>query len=276
VPAASTPPFLVWAIEYQCPIRGFQNGSDPEMTERQLRAVVATSTARCEHRVFEGNAVDEPLGFRVEEALALYGGLEKVEETCGACSANAAALIKPGALGGCLGMFALPADERVFCERFEAAIEKLNLVDHYSRVFLATRPRWYGFWLQSRLKADQIGLLADLFETLKVDFDADESVKMLLAGLCVARDRNLSLHATLYPRGTIENNWWRLAKHCPRCKAEWKSSGQGRCDVCGYEGHPAPDKKRRARGRRPYLPLTRLMGEQKAAEFLDRYRSRLQ
>ena len=41
----NTPEFLIWALEYACPIRGFQNGSDPERTERQLRAARAVSEA---------------------------------------------------------------------------------------------------------------------------------------------------------------------------------------------------------------------------------------
>ncbi|HEY2410593.1 MAG TPA: hypothetical protein VGI40_00040 [Pirellulaceae bacterium] len=273
---ASTPPFLLWAIGYQCPIRGFQDGSDPERTERQLRAAIATSEALRQGRVFEGYAVDEPLGFRIEEALALYGGIAKVEETCGACPANAMATHRPEALAGCVGLFALPPDDRGFCNRIEVSIEKLGLADECSRLFPSTRPRWYGFWIQSPLAADQVELLADIFGELKAYFDSDESMKARQAGLSVARDKKLPLHATLYPRGTIESNWWRLVVHCPRCKAEWKSVGRGLCEVCGYEGHPAPDKKRRARGRRPYLPLARLMGEQNSVAFLERYRSRLQ
>jgi hypothetical protein len=273
---ATTPPFLQWAIGYQCPIRAFQDGSDPERTERQLRAAIATSEALRQGRIFEGHAVDEPLAFRVEEALALYGGLSKVEETCGDCPANAMATRRPEALAGCVGLFALPADERDFCNRIEASIEKLCLADNYSELFPATRPRWHGFWIQAPLAADQVELLADVFGDVKAYFDSDESTKALQAGLSVARDKKLQFYATLYPRGTIENNWWRLVAHCPRCMAEWKSVGRGRCEVCGYEGHPAPDKKRRARGRRPYLPLARLMGEQNAVEFLERYRSRLQ
>jgi len=68
----------------------------------------------------------------------------------------------------------------------------------------------------------------------------------LLAGLLTARDEKLPFYASLYPRGAIEGNWWRLAAHCPRCRSEWKSIGRGLCAVCSYEGHPAPDKKRRA------------------------------
>src|SRR6478752_1969051 len=100
----STPAFLLWAIEYSCPIRGFQDGTDPDHTERQLRAAIALNAARREGRVFEGYCVAEPLGFRIEEALAIYGGLEAVERTCGSCPANALARNWRRAVAGCVGM----------------------------------------------------------------------------------------------------------------------------------------------------------------------------
>jgi hypothetical protein len=273
VSAASTPPFLLWAVGYKCPIRGFQDGSDPERTERQLRAALATSEARRAGRVFEGYAVDEPLGFRIGEALALYGGLAKVEETCGACPANAVAMHQAGALAGCVGMLALPIHPFNFYEQIERTIDACGLADDYSRLFSTTRPRWFGFWMSSPVTVEQTSFLAIVFEKLKLDHDSDTCMKSLLAGLCVARDRNLPLHARIYPRGAIVKSWWQLEAHCPRCTAECGIAAEC-CKVCDYEGRPAPQKKRRARGRRPYLPLARLMGEQKAVEFVTRYLAR--
>src|SRR5262245_14654978 len=105
-----TPEFLVWAIEYTCPIRGSQDGSDPERTERQLRARRAVSEARRCGRVFEGLCVEPPNGFRVDEALAVYGGAKAVERACGECPANAMAEMEAGALAGCYGIVAMPED----------------------------------------------------------------------------------------------------------------------------------------------------------------------
>jgi hypothetical protein len=276
-PAIATPPFLLWAVGYQCPIRGFQDGSDPERTERQLRAAVATSEARREGRVFEGYGVAPPLAFRIEEALALYGGAEQVEETCrGCCPANAVAMHQAGALAGCVGMFALPTAADDFHERVETAIVGAGLAEACSRYFPATRPRWHGLWMQASSSAEQVDLLANIVDALNGAFEVGESLKMLSAGLWVARDRQLPFHTVFYPSGRVENGWWVLVGHCPKCKAEWKSMGTGRCETCNYEGHPAPDKKRRARGRRPYMPLERLMGAEKAAEFLKRYGARVE
>lgn len=267
----STPAFLLWAIEYSCPIRGFQNGADPDHTERQLRAAIALSAARREGRVFEGYCVDPPLGFRIDEALAIYGGVETVERTCGACPANALARIWPGELAGCLKMFVLPADDREFYRCVDEAIGRLGLSEEYLRLFGPTQPGWHGFWISSPLIGDQVRFLANSVSAIKTDSNLGEQLADLHAGLCVACENRLPFHANFYPRGCVEGNWWRLVPHCPRCKADWNSSGRGRCGVCGYEGHPAPEKKRRARGRRPYLPLERLMGKETAALFLSRY-----
>ena len=38
-----TPEFLLWSLETRCPIRGLEDGTDPERTERQLRAARAVS-----------------------------------------------------------------------------------------------------------------------------------------------------------------------------------------------------------------------------------------
>jgi hypothetical protein len=276
VSAASTPPFLLWAIGCECPIRGFQDGSDPEMTERQLRAAIATSEARRNGRLFEGYAVDEPLAFRVGEALAIYRGLATVEETCGACPVNATAVHHPQALAGCVGTFALPENDHVLYGQIERVIETYGLANEYAACLGLASPRWFGFWMSSPLTTDQTRFLHVVLDLLPADFKRSQSIINLDAGVFAACDRKLPFHARLYPRGTIESNWWRLATHCPRCTAEWKSVGRGMCEVCGYDGHPAPDKKRRARGRRPYLPLERLMGAEKAAEFLQRYRSSIQ
>src|SRR5687768_8493377 len=107
-----TPEFLVWALEYSCPIRESMDGSDPERTERQLRAARAVSDARREGRVFEGLCVDPPDGFWIEEALSIYGGLAATERACGNCPANAAAQIAPASLAGCFGIVPLWPGER--------------------------------------------------------------------------------------------------------------------------------------------------------------------
>ena len=279
-----TPEFLLWSLEYRCPIRGPEDGTDPERTERQLRAARAVSHARREGRVFEGLAVDPPNGFRIDEALAIYGGEEAVRRACGDCPANALAgddhpLFREGPtsespqLAGCYGLVRLPDDPT----RFHAAIDQ-GIARSYGTIPLenlcpVTKPCWYGLWLDSPLDAEHLFVRYNVLAAAPLD-DAicRLGVAELLIALNVAFNAGLRLHVRLYPPGQVDETWWRLVPHCPRCCASWTQTA-ARCGVCNYVGHPTQNRKRRARGTRPYFPLDRLLGPERAAELIVRYES---
>jgi hypothetical protein len=221
-----TPEFLVWSLEYLCPIRGLEDGCDPERTERHLRAARAASDALVEGRVVDGLALDPPLGFRLADALAIYGGEAALTQHCRGCPANTNPAPSPE-WAGCFGMMPLPAHDDGL----------------------------YRLVMESPLLQPQLHGLAEALEGL----GEERSLAELRRALDVAREIHLPLHVRLFPAGRVEGTWWRLEPHCPRCKAPW-SAGANRCGVCQHAGHPAADKKRRARGTRPYFPLDRLLG----------------
>lgn len=265
----STPEFLGWSIEFTCPVRGLEDGRDPERIERQLRAARAVSDARREGRIFEGLCLDPPLGFRIDEALALYGGLAAVESACGQCPANAQR--DENSLAGCYGVLPLWGDDAAVHSAVEHAIDAAGLADEVGRLFPATTPQWYGLWIASPVESPQ----RDVLIRLLTAFQADDprlaaALADLIAGLRAAQAAKLPLHVRLYPRGRVEGAWWRLMPHCPRCRAAWPSERSRHCRVCGHSGHPAPDKKRRARGQRPYVPLDRLLSKEQAAAVVER------
>jgi hypothetical protein len=265
-PAISTPEFLIWTIEQTCPLRGALDGSEPGRIERQLRAARAVSEAERDGRVFEGLCIDPPCGFRIDEALTIYGGEAAARRACGNCPVNALAETDPAGLAGCFGILALPDD----ATEFHAAIGR-GIADR-SRFFPNTRPQWYGLWLSRFHEAET---LRNLFLVLQAARLERPSVGDLLMALNTSYNLGSRLYTQLYPPGQVEGPWWRLAPHCPRCKAVWNDCGRGECPVCGYDGHPAAEKKRHARGRRPYFPLARLLGsDQAAGEFLKRYENR--
>ena len=267
-PPMQTPEFLAWAIEYTCPLRGSQDGSDPERTERQLRSARAVSDARREGRVLEGMCVQPPDGFWISDALSIFGGEAAARADCRECPANALLESDADALAGCYGLLPLPGDAAGFYDAVERAIDaqygQLAWPEHYP----ATRPRWYALWLAPAL--DGAGLL-DRFSILNGVAGESPQLAELRAALNVTYTIGGRVHVRLYPPGRVEGPWWRLAPHCPRCKAEWKDAAARRCGVCGQSGFPVPEQKRRARGRRPYFPLTRLLGAEQAASFLFRY-----
>ena len=269
--AADTPAFLLWSIEFGCPIRSFEDGTIPERVERQLRAARTFSQARREGRVFEGLALAPPDGFRIEEALAIYGGQSAVEANCRGCPVNALSGSDLAALAGCYGWVPLPIDPTSVYATVETAIDSLYGAESWATLFPVTRPRWFGLWL-SPLWAEHLLVAARVLEAAAVaDRECRQALDELLLGLRTAYHADRSLHVRAYSGGRVEDNTWRLVMHCPQCSAPWPEKAARQCGVCDYAGAPAPDKKRLPRGQRPYFPLERLLGREQAAALLVRY-----
>ncbi len=267
-----TPEFLVWALERRCPLRQIAGFEDPERTERHLRTLRAYSDAAAEGREFEGNCVQPPNGFRVEDALSLYGGLATAEAACSECPANAGLKENSKSLAGCFGMVPLPAGEIQVHAAVETAIDRLNLRANVAANFPATRRAWYGLWMRSPLDAPRALLLKFVLRNAGgSDPEYVRAMNQMILGLGIAYENALPFHVRLYPRGEVQGVWWNLVPHCQACHAPWLETSSEQCQICGYVGHAASPPKRRARGTRPYWPLERMMGKEKAAEFLVRY-----
>ena len=238
-----TPAFLLWALEYTCTIRGFEDGTNPERVERQLRAARATSDAVREDRVLDGLCLDPPYGFHIAEALELYGGLSAVQAACHGCPANALAQHDERSLAGCFGLVPLPPN-----------VERL-----------------YALWMRSPIGAAGAQALHDALANIETDAPIARCIFELRAALTLVIEHDRPLHILHFPSGRVEGPLWRLIPHCPSCKAPWREPACRCCAVCGFEGAAAPDKKRQARGRRPYYPLERLLGSTAAAAVLLKY-----
>jgi hypothetical protein len=277
----STPPFLLWSLEQSCPVRGLEDGADPERVERQLRAARATGEAFREGRVCDGYGLCPPRGFHIERTLAMYGGLDAVRRACGDCPAN----VLPESviagehstrLAGCFGLVPLLTDiaERTNTSEWE-----------FGELFPATRPRWYGLWMASPLSTAQAIAIGSRIESLAAKLTGDQSAiaaewRFFVSACRAATEANLRLHVQFYPPGQVDRGWWRLSPHCPRCRGPWtgqlssepsRSPKARECPACGYVGQPAPDKKRRARGPRPYLMLGRVLGDEGARELVAKF-----
>ena len=270
----NTPEFVAWSLGLTCPIRASQDGSDPERTERQLRAARAVSDARRENRVVGEFCLAPPDAFRIGEALRVYGGLEAVEAACSNCPANAFALDDSRSLAGCYGVLPLPTNENDFHEAVDAAIDREKSADPASNLFPRTNPTWYGLWVKSPLAHEQSVGLQRILSAVEMSEKMAKPLHELMLGIAAAQRHALPLHARLYPRGVVEGVWWRLARHCPICNAPWACETSSTCHVCSYSGHAAPDQKRRARGNRPYYPLSRLVDAATEKSLLEEYRTR--
>ena len=274
LPVTNTPEFVVWSLGFTCPVRASQDGSDPERTERQLRAARAVSDARRENRIVSQFCLAPPDGFRISEALRVYGGLAAVVAACSSCPANALTGDDSRSLAGCYGELPLPANERDFHKTVDSAIDRKQLGDLACNLFPNTKPAWYGLWIKSPLDREQLAGLQRILSAVEMTEEMAKPLHELMLCIDAAQRHGLALHARIYPRGVVDGVWWRLARHCPICHAPWASEASKSCQVCSYIGHPAPDKKRRARGKRPYYPLSRLVDAANEKSLLEEYRAR--
>ena len=264
----NTPAFLLWALQFSCTLRSEQDGSEPERTERQLRGARAASDAANEGRVFEGLAIDPPYGFRVAEALTIYGGLEAASQACGGCPAN---LSGQKALAGCYGRVVMPV-ETEFHACLNAAADRVAASADDQRLLPRTAPRrWYGLWIDSPLAGRRAALTAEILSApAALDLRWRDRLGPLIGALQAAAE-GMPLHVAVYPEGHVDSGRWTVAPHCPRCNVTWIDEGAGLCPMCGFVGRAVPRKVRHAAGRRPYYPLDRLLGARAAAELLVRY-----
>lgn len=173
-----TPAFLAWAIESRCPVRGGEDGQDPQRVERQLRAARAVGDARRHGWYFtDPNASDQasglvvradqdgsPQGFWVAPALSVYGGLHAVEAACRNCPVHVLGQKEPLALAGCYGELPFPDRHDRWHAAVEVAADRQGCRPLLARWRRITRPLWYGLWCDSPLAGPALTLVADLLD----------------------------------------------------------------------------------------------------------------
>lgn len=276
----ATPEHVLWAIECECPFRNASGWAEPEQTWRELRPLRAYSEAIARDRVFEGICLDRPStdlssepavkGFPLAEIVSVYGDEVLIDETCNACLAN----VSEGCLGslaGCHGCLLVsdlkaPVDNAIQELSLSCVGNKVTSLDaqSYEQGFYGvwTTPIWYG---------TQLSHAINLFAIVERDANPDnEQLLRFVTTLRRAAQYDLRVHVKLMPQGRLEGKWWHVVEHCPRCRAEWGTRAR-HCNACEYVGNPSPARKRHARGTRPFVPLARVVGDQRVTSFLDRY-----
>ena len=254
-----TPHFVRWTLARACPLREETDVADPDQTERQLRVLRTYADAAHAGRCYEGLCVDEAIehGFFAEEVLAAYGGEPFVLAQCANCPANTLAARETGNVAGCFGWLVLNEEVIARLEKSLGSVET------------GTMPRWYGLWMENAPSRALLALQAAVW-----DWPSNDSqIVDFRAAIKIALADNVRLYWSLSPRGKSDGLSWTIAAHCPRCKASITRREQ-RCAVCGFVGACAPERTRKARGRRPYQPLARILGAERAEAFVRRYRAR--
>ena len=273
----STPEHILWSLEHACAMRQAKNWRDPEQTQRELGPLKEIATAQSEGREFRGVCLSsstddaEPLGFPTEEVCAAYGGGDIVRKTCSACTAN----VQPGSthssLANCFGRLWLNEDATVVDEIIEASLADCGMLSAMGTSCRETHPRWYGLWLRSPLPADLVAPLIRIVNRVAHVMCSTDNAMHLLTALEAALKHCLSLHVKLMPAGEVKQGKWLIPRHCPQCKTRRREL-RGRCRVCDFVGASVAPRKRLARGRRPYMPLSRFLSDVQRVDIVDQFR----
>ena len=223
-----------WSLERTCP---FRNGTDwflPSETYKQLADLRILATSHTEHRVVDGICVTgwrigkdnsgkcheiPSSGFRIEDQIGRFGGIEEVNTTCGECEANVESKLGTR-IAGCFGYLDIWPDAPKLDEQLWKIIEERSLEDRLGSAFPVTTPLWYGFWIESPLWRMQAELLYEILDAA-CDYDdpQDHRVVHFLNALHAAINWELPLHVSLAPLGHTDFGWYTVFPHCPRCKA---------------------------------------------------------
>ncbi len=259
----TTPPFLAWALEQACPLRNIDRWQEPERTERHLRAVVEYGRGVREDRIVAdvclgpecldpSTPVSACTGFKIEDALSMFGGKSGVLLACSGCPANvrSESRFAPG-LTGCHALLPLP-----------------QLADWTSEA----RCAWYSLCARSpwqRTSVENLQVFSLVFgQAFPTDRQSEEFHFAAALNCCL--EQSIPLHVRMFPAGRIEGRRWILPEMCMACGAQWQ--GLAACAWCGSATSSGGEKKRHVRGRRPFLPLLRFVPEAEATRLVEQVR----
>jgi len=281
--AGPTPEFVRWSIDFTCPIRAPIDSQSPHRVERYLWSLAAIGRPRACGDVIDGYAIEADLstgnpmrGCRIHDVASFYGGLDHCDQNCGSCAANivetsdSEVTTEFPPLAGCFGW--LVRDERM-SEALDALIaadeDRFNSLSCFGK----TQPAWYGLWLPDKLEGESLEFVAAMFDQLlKCEAIPSDWCRFQRA-LAQCRNHHRSLSVELVPVGRVENGDWWTGPYCSHCQAP-QGGESHRCVHCGRTGGCHPPIRRKVMGRRPFVELESLMGEENARRIRDRWKNR--
>jgi len=174
---ADTLQIVRWALERSCPMRQGKNWADPENTFMQLQDIwrydwaLARGTILngiCVFHEFAGRKHSPPewFGFKQDETMVKFGGLEVINQNCHTCEANILLMENlQRKLAGCHGRFYIPPAN----EQIQEVVKAAGLESQLQNLFLPTNPIWFGLWASSPLTVDQCKVLSMLLPQIAMD-----------------------------------------------------------------------------------------------------------
>ena len=297
---STTPEFLRWALRMPCDLKDIPAWNNPDYVERHLRAIRIYQTAVREDRVLDGIAVaplptdqekiSAALGFRVADVFESFGKPEDVAACCEHCPANVMRLQFPDSSVGCFGILpvtnvdvhpwadSIAEGELDLRKELESALQSHpDLQLRLGKLFLQTKPVWYGIWIPEVPSLEQRRMQSEVMRLLQSqipDQDFTESWRLFAAALDASIISDIPIEIQLLPAGMRDNVHWTIPAHCRNCHGPVEpviKMDSYRCQICGIQKQPLPPQRRFVKGKRPYWEINRFLGEQGAATFIDKY-----
>jgi hypothetical protein len=274
----ATPEFVRWSIRFDCSLRADTDIASTEETEKRLRAIREAGAAINAGYVHDGIAVrhgdnGQWMGFRIDDVFGLWGGCDRVQSMCASCDANlsrssAANTVADfqSPVAGCFGWLTTGGDQA----EWHRAVEEF-WPENSEAFSIRTSPHWYSIWADRTLKGNRLDLAAILFRS--VADHGPEVIKQSASDfhrvLEKCRTLGLIIDVELVPAGFSDGISWTIGRHCDRCKAPFEGSWKS-CRACKKQGSGHPEIKKRVLGLRPWVALTRVIGEANVKGFLTR------
>ena len=275
-----TPPFVRWAIERDCALREPVTERMPDQVFRQLRGIRELARGYSQGRVVDGICLhpdcrqvswEQAHGFQVDEITFLFGGRDRIEATCSGCPANArsvrsesASVVWAGCFGWMTHLFRDP--DRAF--RWDQLLERFDLRGGRGGGGKVSVPLagLYQLWQTERWEGERLLQLQAIWAAAQSLFTRSDEAREEWSHFSDAIERSvqsaLVLVTELVPAGHSDGRVWRLFPHCSRCRA-MMSLEESCCVVCGRDGRPHPEIRRKVLGLRPYGRLVDRIGPER-------------
>ena len=274
----ATPEFVRWSIRYDCSLRADTNISSIDETEKRLRAIREAGAAINAGYVHDGIAVrrDEQgqwLGFRIDDVFGLWGGCNYIQSMCGSCVANPSRSKGDNDLeesqtrvASCFGWLTTGNEQ---AEWFRA-VEQF-WPDNSDEFTIQTSPHWYSLWADRTLAGNRLELAANLFRSVADHgpLVIKQAAREFHRVLETCQNHRLNIDVELVPAGYSDGISWTIGRHCDQCKSPFEGSWKS-CRVCKKQGGGHPEIRKRVLGLRPWVALTRVIGEANMKDFLSK------
>ena len=228
----------------------------------------------------------------IREVVEWFGGIEQINRACGNCPVNGNPTENDATArwAGCFGYLSTDPGWSVDRAHSDFQLNEVlvgivdqflsNNLDDFCRAFPAQPPHagWYGLWLSTELRGLQLklleGVLDELIQHVESNSGLEESAKRELTRFrnvaSLAREHDCSIAVELVPQGFSDGRHWRIAAHCPDCRAQRNVSP---CPKCHSSKGIVGEQKRQVLGDRPYLRLEDIVGREQtlclATEYIE-------